>query len=152
MIHPVPSSLVLGDARDVLAEYPRNTAQLIFTSPPYLNAKPECFESVNYSDYLTFLGEVFEKCHGVLSEGRFLVVNTSPVLLRRANRSSASRRIPITYDLHGILDKIGFEFVDDIVWEKRKVRGGLLAGVVVLPLTGSRFSTAGHCDREHHGL
>ncbi len=115
---PIQSQIVLGDAADVLSEYPVNSIQLIFTSPPYFNAKPECHESEEYSDYLDLLRDVFTKCHRILSEGRFLVVNTSPVLIRRPNRNSSSRRIPITFDLHKVLDEIGYEFIDDIVWQK----------------------------------
>lgn len=122
-IRPVPSTIALGDARTVLAEMPPDTAQLVFTSPPYYNAKPEYHESGAYCDYLDLLSEVFELCHGVLSEGRFLVVNTSPVLVRRAHRNTSSRRIPIPFDLHRILDEIGFEFIDDIIWRKPEGAG-----------------------------
>ena len=120
---PLPSRLVLGDAADVLADYPPDAAQLVFTSPPYFNAKPECHESEGYADYLGLLRDVFQKCHDVLSEGRFMVVNTSPVLIRRTHRKTASRRIPITFDVHALLDDIGLEFIDDIIWEKPEGAG-----------------------------
>lgn len=120
---PVPSSLVLGDARDVLADVPPGTAQLVFTSPPYYNAKPESHESGDYEDYLALMHDVFRLCHSVLSEGRFCVVNTSPVLMRRAHRHTSSRRIPIPFDLHAVMDRIGFEFVDDIIWQKPEGAG-----------------------------
>lgn len=120
---PIPSRIVLGDSAEVLADYPPDSAQLVFTSPPYYNAKPEYHESESYSEYLDLLKIVFSRCHDILSEGRFLVVNTSPVLIRRAHRNTSSRRIPITFDLHAILDKIGFEFVDDIVWQKPEGAG-----------------------------
>ena len=120
---PISSRIVLGDSANVLADYPPGSAQLVFTSPPYFNAKPECHESEGYADYLALLRDVFSKCHAILSEGRFLVVNTSPVLVRRAHRGAASRRLPITYDLHGVLDSIGFEFIDDIVWQKPEGAG-----------------------------
>ena len=92
---PIPSKVILGDARTVLVDFPPNTAQLVFTSPPYSNAKPESHESLNYEHYLGFLRDVFKKCHAILSEGRFLVVNTSPVLMRRTSRASSSKRLPI---------------------------------------------------------
>ena len=120
---PVPSRIVLGDASDVLSDYPRGSVQLVFTSPPYFNAKPEYHESEGYAEYLALLRDVFAKCHDILSEGRFLVVNTSPVLIRRAHRNASSRRLPITFDLHAVLDSIGFEFVDDIVWQKPEGAG-----------------------------
>ena len=115
---PIPNKLILGDCRAVLADFPSDSVQLVFTSPPYFNAKPQCVEYRDYESYLAFLGEVFEACHAVLAEGRFLVVNVSPVLVRRTSRSTASRRLPIPFDLHPILDKAGFEFIDDIIWRK----------------------------------
>ena len=120
---PTPNKAILGDCRVALAEFPPNSAQLVFTSPPYFNAKPECAEYVDYKSYLEYLGEVFDACHAILAEGRFLVVNISPVLVRRTSRSTASKRLPIPFDLHPILDGIGFEFIDDIIWRKPEGAG-----------------------------
>ena len=120
---PVPDKAILGDCRAVLAEFPAESAQLVLTSPPYYNAKPEYAEYLDYHAYLDFLGEAFDACHSVLAEGRFLVVNVSPVLVRRTSRSAASRRLPIPFDLHPILDRIGLEFVDDIIWRKPEGAG-----------------------------
>ena len=120
---PVPNKVILGDCRAVLEEFPPSSAQLVFTSPPYFNAKPECAEYVDYPSYLEYLGEVFACCHDVMAEGRFLVVNVSPVLVRRTSRNTASKRLPIPFDLHPILDRIGFEFIDDIIWRKPEGAG-----------------------------
>ena len=120
---PIPNKVILGDCRAVLAEFPPNSAQLVFTSPPYFNAKPECAEYIDYPSYLEYLGEVFDACHAILAEGRFLIVNVSPVLVRRTSRSTASKRLPIPFDLHPILDGIGFEFIDDIIWRKPEGAG-----------------------------
>ena len=120
---PIPNKVILGDCRAILPEFPPDSVQLVFTSPPYFNAKPECAEYVDYPSYLEFLGEAFAACHAVLAEGRFLVVNVSPVLVRRTSRSTASKRLPIPFDLHPILDRIGFEFIDDVVWRKPEGAG-----------------------------
>ena len=120
---PIPNKIILGDCREVLDEFMPNSVQLVFTSPPYFNAKPEYIEYLDYSSYLSTLREAFEACHAVLAEGRFLIVNVSPVLVRRTSRSTASKRLPIPFDLHPILDKIGFEFIDDIIWRKPEGAG-----------------------------
>ncbi len=120
---PIPNKVILGDCRNILKDFPPNSAQLVFTSPPYFNAKVEYAEYVDYESYLNFLGEVFAVCHDVLAEGRFLVVNLSPVLVRRTSRSAASRRIPIPFDLHPILKSVGYEFIDDIIWRKPEGAG-----------------------------
>ena len=56
---PVPSTVAAGDARSVLAEIPPDSVQLVFTSPPYYNAKPECHESGACSDYLALMEDIF---------------------------------------------------------------------------------------------
>jgi DNA modification methylase len=119
----IPNKIVLGDCIQVLDEYPPDTAQLIITSPPYYNAKPEYSEYVDYQEYLDFLRRVFVRCHAILSEGRFFVINVSPVLIKRTSRSVSSTRIPIPFDIHQIMKNIGFDFIDDILWEKPEGAG-----------------------------
>ncbi len=119
----LPNKVVLGDAAQVLSELPLNSVQLVFTSPPYFNAKPEYTEYLDYQEYLDSLRRVFLRCHEVLSEGRFLVVNTSPILVRRVSRQAASRRLALPFDLHHVLSNIGFEFIDDIIWVKPEGAG-----------------------------
>lgn len=120
---PIPNKVILGDSIDVLQDFPPDTAQLIVTSPPYYNAKTEYSEYVDYQEYLDFLRKVFIRCHHILSEGRFIVINVSPVLIKRTSRNTSSKRIPIPFDIHSILDKIGFDFIDDIIWEKPEGAG-----------------------------
>ena len=38
---PIPSKAILGDCRAALPEFPPDSAQLVLTSPPYYNARPE---------------------------------------------------------------------------------------------------------------
>ena len=52
-----------------------------------------------------------------------MVVNISPVLIRRTSRNTSSKRIPIPFDYHKILSEIGFEFIDDIIWQKPEGAG-----------------------------
>lgn len=120
---PIPNKVILGDSIKVLENFPPDTAQLIVTSPPYYNAKTEYSEYVDYQEYLDFLRKVFIRCHYVLSEGRFIVINVSPVLIKRTSRNTSSKRIPIPFDIHRILDSIGFDFIDDIIWEKPEGAG-----------------------------
>jgi len=120
---PIPNKAILGDCRQVLTEFPPESVQLVFTSPPYFNAKPEYAQYRDYPAYLSFLEEAFSMCHAVLAEGRFLIVNVSPVLIRRPSRNSSSKRFPIPFDLHPILNRIGFEFIDEIIWRKPEGAG-----------------------------
>jgi len=123
--HPpfVPNKVVLGDAAECLSDLPPNSVQLVFTSPPYYNAKPEYTEYLDYQEYLNLLRRVFLRCHEVMSEGRFFIINVSPILIRRPSRQFASRRIAVPFDVHGVLSSIGFEFIDDIIWVKPEGAG-----------------------------
>ena len=120
---PIPNKLVLGNSINVLEDYPPDSAQLAFTSPPYFNAKPEYSEYVDYKEYLDFMRRVILRCHAILSEGRFFVMNVSPVLIRRTSRNTSSKRIAIPFDMHAIFEDVGFEFVDDIIWVKPEGAG-----------------------------
>lgn len=116
-------SIYLGESQKVLAGLPRDAAQLVITSPPYYNARPDYSEYVDYEEYLDELREVFSACHRVLSEGRFFIVNSSPVLQRRIARKYSSKRIPVPFDIHSVVSSLGFEFIDDIIWKKPEGAG-----------------------------
>ncbi|GAB4459177.1 MAG: hypothetical protein Fur0028_12920 [Bacteroidales bacterium] len=109
--------VVNGDVRDVLKFVPDESIHLTFTSPPYYNARDYSIYP-SYQAYLEFLSEVFKETHRVTKEGRFLIVNTSPIIIPRISRAHSSKRFPIPFDLHADLVKNGWEFIDDIVWLK----------------------------------
>lgn len=112
-----------GDCIDLLSEMPSESVDLVFTSPPYFNARPEYSEYEIYDEYLLKMRQVIKRCHRVLNEGRFFVINISPVLLRRASRNESSKRIAVPFDLHRIFIEEGFDFIDDIIWVKPEGAG-----------------------------
>lgn len=109
--------VVEGDTREIMRLLPDGCIHLTFTSPPYYNAR-DYSTYKSYQQYLDFLGEVFADVHRITKEGRFLLINTSPVIVARFSRKHASRRYPIPFDLHNIVCDLGWEFIDDIVWAK----------------------------------
>ena len=112
------NTIGLGCCIELLEDMPSESVDLVFTSPPYFNARPEYSEYDDYAEYLNFIRKVIRSCVRVLAEGRFFVMNTSPVLLRRAARNEASRRIAVPFDIHALFINEGFEFIDDIIWVK----------------------------------
>lgn len=109
--------VVNGDVREVLNNVPDETIHLTFTSPPYYNARDySIYES--YQSYLDFLTEVFKEVYRITKEGRFFVLNTSPIIIPRMSRAHSSIRYPIPFDIHCRLTELGWEFIDDIVWLK----------------------------------
>ena len=114
----VRNTVILGDSEQALLDMPSQSVDLIFTSPPYYNARPEYEDYLSYESYLLKMRRIIHNCHRVLSEGRFFAMNVSPVLIRRASRSEASQRIAVPFDLHRIFAEEGFDFIDDIHWVK----------------------------------
>lgn len=108
---------VLGDVREILQLVPTDSVHLTFTSPPYYNARDYSIYA-SYQEYLDFLTEVFAEVLRVTKEGRFFILNTSPVIVPRMSRAHSSRRYPIPFDIHPRLVEMGWEFIDDIIWVK----------------------------------
>ena len=111
------NTVVYGDVQEILKHVPDESIHLTFTSPPYYNARDYSIYQ-SYDEYLKFLENTFKEVHRVTKEGRFFVLNTSPIIIPRINRAHASKRYPIPYDIHPLLVKMGWEFIDDIVWLK----------------------------------
>jgi len=122
-ISPLPNMILKGDSREVLDTLPEESVDLIFTSPPYYNARTEYSDYATYEEYLEVIREVIRKSARVLVEGRFFIMNVSPVLIPRASRSEASKRIAVPFDMHRLFIEEGFEFVDDIIWQKPEGAG-----------------------------
>jgi len=117
-VYPYLVNMVVnGDVRDVLKYVPDESVHLTFTSPPYYNARDYSIYP-SYEAYLKFLEEVFSETYRITKEGRFLVLNTSPVIIPRISRAHSSKRYPIPFDIHNYLVKMGWEFIDDIIWMK----------------------------------
>lgn len=90
---------------------------LIVTSPPYYNAK-EYSHWNTYEEYLKWMEDVFSLLYEKIKEGRMCCVNLSVVLEQRKNRNSESKRIPLPFHFVCMMGKIGFKFLEDIIWVK----------------------------------
>jgi DNA modification methylase len=111
------NTVVHGDVQEIIKYVPDESVHLTFTSPPYYNARDYSIYQ-SYDEYLSFLEKVFKEVHRITKEGRFFILNTSPIIIPRISRQHASKRYPIPYDIHPFLIKMGWEFIDDIVWVK----------------------------------
>ena len=91
--------------------------ELTITSPPYFNVKDYVIYE-NYTKYLQFLKEVFIKILTLTKPGRLCVVNISNILIIRESRNSESKRIPLSFHFVSLMEEIGWEFMEDIIWLK----------------------------------
>jgi DNA modification methylase len=122
-ISSIRNTIGHGDSELLLRETPAESIDLVFTSPPYYNARVEYADYTDYENYLGKMRRVIKECYRVLNEGRFFVINISPVLIRRASRSESSRRIALPFDFHRLFIEEGFDFIDDIIWVKPEGAG-----------------------------
>ena len=109
--------LLVGDSEETLSKLPQGCVQLCFTSPPYYNAR-EYSDYHSYQEYLNKMKSVFHACNRVIEDGRFMIINVSPIITKRPGREFESIRYPIPYDFHKLLEESGFYFIDEIVWIK----------------------------------
>lgn len=123
MISTLRNTVACGDSEFMVQDLAASSIDLVFTSPPYYNARPEYTDYLSYDDYLAKMRRVFKNTHRVLSEGRFFVINVSPILIRRANRTESSKRIAVPFDFHRIFIEEGYDFIDDIIWMKPEGAG-----------------------------
>lgn len=119
----LPNTVGLGDSEELLSGLPDESVDLVFTSPPYYNARPEYQEYIDYDDYLEKMRSIFKESGRVLHEGRFFAINSSMTLIRRATAQESSTRLAVPFDLHRIMVDEGFEFIDDIIWVKPEGAG-----------------------------
>ena len=122
-ISPLRNTVALGDSEEVLQSFPAESIDLVFTSPPYFNARPEYTDYIDYEEYLLQLRKIIQCIHRVLNEGRFFVINVSPILIRRCNRTESSKRLAVPFDIHRLFIEEGFDFIDDIIWVKPEGAG-----------------------------
>ena len=111
------NKIIHSDTLEYLRTVDDDVIDLTFTSPPYYNARDYATYG-SYMEYLDFLQDVFSEVYRITNEGRFFILNTSPVIIPRTSRQTASKRYAIPFDIHPRLEEIGFEFIDDIIWRK----------------------------------
>ena len=117
------NTILCGSSEQTLRQLPAESVQLMFTSPPYFNARPDYSDYQTYSAYLSSVRQIIREVHRVLEKGRFAVVNCAPVLVRRARRSESSKRLAVPFDIHQVMIDEGFDFIDDIIWQKPEGAG-----------------------------
>lgn len=123
VVSALNNKIICGRSEVALRTLPEQSIDLIFTSPPYYNARKQYSEYESYDDYLLLMRKVIRECARVLIDGKFFVMNTSHVLVPRNSRNESSSRIAVPFDLHQIFIEEGFEFVDDIIWQKPEGAG-----------------------------
>lgn len=113
----VNNYLVKGDSTEILKKIPDNFIHLVVTSPPYFNAR-EYSQWEKLEDYLNDMKEIFREVFRVLDNHRIFVLNVGDVQCKLGNQPWTLRRVPLGALFTMMCQEIGFEFVDDYIWDK----------------------------------
>ena len=105
------------DCLDGLRLLDDDSIDLIVTSPPYYNAKDYVYYD-SYEIYLKFLRDVFSSCLCKLKESRMCCVNVSAIIVPRTSRQAQSSRLALPFHFVNLMENIGYEFLEDIIWVK----------------------------------
>jgi len=141
-ISNIRNTVGLGDSEDLLLETPSESIDLVFTSPPYYNARPEYSDYIQYEQYLLKMRKIINQCRRVLNEGRFCVFNVSPVLIRRASRSTSSKRIAYRSIFTAFLLKRVLTLSMTLFGLNRMARAGQRDGAEDFRRTETHFNTS----------
>lgn len=131
------NNIVHGDCLEVMAGMSDGCVDLVVTSPPYYNARPEYAEWDSYDEYLAFLVSVWQECHRIIAIGGRIVVNICDGYDRQPWR-------PIGYDVVGQLHAL-FLLKGVVIWDKGPAARGSTAW-------GSWMSASNPCLRDGHEL
>lgn len=109
--------LLQGDCLEKMKDIPDGSIDLTVTSPPYFNAREYSrYDSVG--EYMRQMKSIFSGVFEKTKESRMCVVNISPILVEREKRSKQSYRIPLPFYFVPMMEDVGFEFLEDIIWVK----------------------------------
>jgi len=96
-----------GDCREILPELPDESIDLVLTSPPYFVGKDYEAYLASIDDYWGLLEWCFSEAKRLLGMGRQIVINIA---------HNSKKDTPAFASV--MLDKLGFRFNDNIIWEK----------------------------------
>ena len=115
--------VIWGNSLNVLKKMNSESIQLMVTSPPYYNARAYSqWENINL--YLDDMRKIIRESYRVLDNHRVWVWNVGDIFDNDrlyTNSVWGKRRIPLGSYFIKIFEEEGFEFVDDIIWDKGSV-------------------------------
>lgn len=130
---------------ETMNELKNNSVDLIITSPPYWNAIDYDQYNMNkkgfyktrkgesYCQFLSWLKRCFKECYRVLGKGKICCVVINSVLYQ-------GKYYPIPQDFIKIMQGIGYEFLQEIIWNKTISACKRLDTLVKNPYPGYYYS------------
>lgn len=116
-----------GDSREVLTTLKDKTIDVVVTSPPYFNAR----EYSRYSSLDAYMEEmrvIFKEVFRVLKNHHNIVVNVGDVCCQVGATKDTTHKIPLGAMFTMMLQEVGFQYIDDYIWDKGEVQSNRQKG------------------------
>jgi site-specific DNA-methyltransferase (adenine-specific) len=136
-------TIIFGDSRK-MQSIPDKAVQLIVTSPPYWQLKDYGIDNQigyndSYENYINNLNLVWKECYRVLEDGCRLCINIGDQFARSVYYGRY-KVIPIQSEIIKFCEVIGFDFMGNIIWQKKTTMnttgGASLMGSYPTPRNG----------------
>ena len=103
--------------QETLCKLPNESLDLVVTSPPYFNAR-DYSQYDNVDSYMVIMTEVFELVYQKLKNHKNIVVNVGDIIGQVGKARWSTQKIPLGAYFIVMLEKLGFTFIDDYIWDK----------------------------------
>ncbi len=116
--------IIWGNCLNVLKGLKPESIHCMVTSPPYYNAR-DYSNWENLDVYLQEMEEILRECYRVLDNHRVFVFNVGDIFDNDHLKTKSvwgKRRLPLGAYFINIFEKVGFTFVDNIIWDKGEVQ------------------------------
>lgn len=116
--------VIWANCLKVLKQMKSESIACMVTSPPYYNARAYAQWS-DLDAYMQDMEAILRECYRVLDNHRVFVFNVGDIfdndnLFTRS--TWGKRRLPLGSYFIMLFEKVGFSFVDDIIWDKGEVQ------------------------------
>ena len=90
---------------------------LIVTSPPYYNAR-EYSQWQTVESYMNDMKNIFSEAYRTLKNHHYVIINVGDVTCQTGKAKWSVRKLPLGAMFTMMMEDIGFEFIDDWIWDK----------------------------------
>ena len=106
-----------GDCLELMKKLPDRSIDLIVTSPPYFNAR-EYSQWETVESYLGDMKAAFKEVYRILKNHHYVVLNVGDVTCQTGKAKWSIRKLPLGAYFTTMFEDIGFQFIDDFIWDK----------------------------------
>lgn len=118
------AKIIWGDCLKSLKLMKSESVGAMVTSPPYYNAR-DYAQYKNLNEYFNLMEAILKECYRVLENHRVFVFNVGDIFDNDnlfTTSTWGKRRLPLGAYFITLFEKVGFSFVDDIIWDKGQVQ------------------------------